>query len=232
MNVLERVKALADHQDLSIPELEKKLGFGNGSIYKWGKSMPSADKLSAVADFFNVSTDYLLGRNGEELSNTTNNPKGKELLQRIKNLCNEKGLTIAELERILGFGNNIISKWDKSVPRSDKLEKLADYFNVTTDYLLGRTENKRGIALSDDTLNNDELNDRDKRDIAKNLEKIVAELDDETAGPLFYGGELPDEDKEILKGILEQALVVAKIKNKAKYTPKKYRNEQQNQQDD
>mgnify|MGYP006990178120 CR=1 FL=1 len=42
-------------------------------------------------------------------------------------------------------------------------------------------------------------------------------------GPLFYGGELPEEDKEILKGILEQALVVAKIKNKARYTPKKYR---------
>ena len=63
----------------------------------------------------------------------------------------------------------------------------------------------------------------DKKDIAKNLEKIIAELEDETAGPLFYGGELPEEDKEILKGILEQALVVAKIKNKARYTPKKYR---------
>lgn len=148
------------------------------------------------------------------------------IVDRIKSLANEKGLTIAELERILGFGNNIISKWDKSVPRSDKLEKLADYFNVTTDYLLGRTENKHGYALSEDTLNNTDLNARDKRDIAKNLEKIVADLDDETAGPLFYGGELPDEDKEILKGILEQALVIAKVKNKAKYTPKKYRNNQ------
>lgn len=62
MNVLERVKLLADDYGISIPELEKKLGFGNGSVYKWGKSMPSADKLSAVADFFNVTTDYLLGR--------------------------------------------------------------------------------------------------------------------------------------------------------------------------
>ena len=154
------------------------------------------------------------------------------IVDRIKLLANEKGLTIAELERILGFGNNIISKWDNSVPRSDKLERLADYFNVTTDYLLGRTENKRGVALSEDTLNNDELSDRDKRDIAKNLEKIVAEWDDETAGPLFYGGELPDEDKEILKGILEQALVVSKIKIKASFSPKNYRTEQTVRKDD
>lgn len=62
MNVLERVKLLADDYGISIPELEKKLGFGNGSVYKWGKSMPSADKLSAIADYFNVTTDYLLGR--------------------------------------------------------------------------------------------------------------------------------------------------------------------------
>ena len=67
------------------------------------------------------------------------------------------------------------------------------------------------------------MNVRDKRDIAKDLELLISDLDDETAGPLFYGGELPEEDKEILKGILEQALVVAKIKNKAKYTPKKYK---------
>ena len=147
------------------------------------------------------------------------------IVDRIKLLANEKGLTIAELERILGFGNNIISKWDKSIPRSDKLEKLADYFNVSTDYLLGRTENKQRSILTSTTLDNDNLNARDKKDIAKNLEKIVSDLDNKNDGLLFYGGELPDEDVDILKGILEQALVVAKVKNKAKYTPKKYRND-------
>lgn len=64
------------------------------------------------------------------------------IVDRIKTLASEKGLSIAELERNLGFGNNIISKWDKSVPRSDKLKSLADYFNVSTDYLLGRTTYK------------------------------------------------------------------------------------------
>lgn len=62
MNILERVKQLADEQGISIPDLEKKLGFGNGSIYKWAKSTPTGDKLITVSDYFNVSTDYLLGR--------------------------------------------------------------------------------------------------------------------------------------------------------------------------
>ena len=62
MNTLERVKQLADEQGISIPDLEKKLGFGNGSIYKWSKSTPSGDKLIAISDYFNVSTDFLLGR--------------------------------------------------------------------------------------------------------------------------------------------------------------------------
>jgi len=70
------------------------------------------------------------------------------IVERIKQLAGEKGLTIAELERILGFGNNIISKWDKSIPRSDKLESLANYFNVSTDYLLGRTTYKEVYAGS------------------------------------------------------------------------------------
>ena len=40
--------------------LEKTLGFGNGTIKKWGESSPSVDKLKKVADYFGVSVDYFL----------------------------------------------------------------------------------------------------------------------------------------------------------------------------
>ena len=99
MNVLDRVKMLADQKEISIPELEKKLGFGNGSIYKWGKSMPSADKLSAVADYFNVTTDYLLGRTNQKqapVSSQLTDKEEKDLaktMRRIKEqLIDEQGL--------------------------------------------------------------------------------------------------------------------------------------------
>lgn len=140
----------------------------------------------------------------------------------IKDLCYEKGISVGTLEKQLGFGNGSIYRWDKNSPTIEKVTKVADYFNISVDYLLGKT-NQKPAAVMNKNNNTTNLTARDQKDIAKNLEKIVAELEDETSGPLFYGGELPTEDKEILKGILEQALVVAKVKNKAKYTPKKYR---------
>lgn len=47
---------------MSIRQLEEKLGYGNGTINRWRTSMPGIDKVQAVADQFNVSVDYLLGR--------------------------------------------------------------------------------------------------------------------------------------------------------------------------
>jgi len=46
----------------SISKLEKELKFGNGTIHKWVKSYPSIDKIKKVADFFNVSIDFIIGR--------------------------------------------------------------------------------------------------------------------------------------------------------------------------
>ncbi|MCH4172600.1 MAG: helix-turn-helix domain-containing protein [Lactobacillus sp.] len=62
MTVFDRVKSLADKQGISIVELEEKLDFGKNSLYAWKKKVPNGANLEKVADFFNVSTDYLLGR--------------------------------------------------------------------------------------------------------------------------------------------------------------------------
>lgn len=60
------------------------------------------------------------------------------IYQRIKELANEKNISIRELEKQLNFANGAVNKWDSKAP-SDKLEKVANYFDVSTDYLLGRT---------------------------------------------------------------------------------------------
>ncbi|BDQ57947.1 hypothetical protein EfsSVR2331_20720 [Enterococcus faecalis] len=62
MNTLERIKLLAKQRDITIKELSIKLGIGENSLYRWDKTSPQSDKLQKVADFFDVSTDYLLGR--------------------------------------------------------------------------------------------------------------------------------------------------------------------------
>lgn len=61
--------------------------------------------------------------------------------ERIKRLCAKKGITIAKLESDLSFGNASIKKWEKmSSPSIDKVVKVATYFDVSIDYLMGRSD--------------------------------------------------------------------------------------------
>ncbi|MBC1331061.1 helix-turn-helix domain-containing protein [Listeria booriae] len=62
------------------------------------------------------------------------------LLERIKKLCKSRGISVSTLEMNLEFPSNTIYQWKARTPGTDKLEKVADYFNVSVDYLLGRDE--------------------------------------------------------------------------------------------
>lgn len=70
------------------------------------------------------------------------------LLENVKYLCDTHGETLASLERKMDFGNGTIRRWDNATPSGDKLAKVADYFHVSVDYLLGRDE-EQGIPASD-----------------------------------------------------------------------------------
>ena len=75
------------------------------------------------------------------------------LYQRIKGLCAERGISINKLESDLGVGYSSIQKWrNTSSPSMDKIAKIATYFNVSVDYLMGRTDIKTPVSdlLGDD----------------------------------------------------------------------------------
>ena len=55
--------------------------------------------------------------------------------EKIKELCEKDGITIAKLERTLGFSNGFVGKTRKSKPSVDKIQKIADYFGVSVEYL-------------------------------------------------------------------------------------------------
>lgn len=65
------------------------------------------------------------------------------LVERVKKLCSDQKITLAELERKTNLSNGVIRRWDEKTPGIDKLQKVADYFDVSTDYLLGRTNSKK-----------------------------------------------------------------------------------------
>lgn len=68
MNIYEKIKELAAAKHMSIAELERTLGFSNGLLYKWTKTSPSIDKVQMIADYFDVTTDYLLNRSKPQVS--------------------------------------------------------------------------------------------------------------------------------------------------------------------
>lgn len=67
MTLKDRVKELAKNRGISLPALEAELGFGNSTIVKWDKSIPNAEKLNAVAQYFGVTMDYLLNGTREDV---------------------------------------------------------------------------------------------------------------------------------------------------------------------
>ena len=68
---------------------------------------------------------------------------------KLKELRSLKGITQEELANILGVRQQTIGKWELSitVPRLPMLQKIGAFFNVTTDYLLGRTDEPQGTGF-------------------------------------------------------------------------------------
>lgn len=69
------------------------------------------------------------------------------LVQNIKYLAKQRGITVAELERNLKFGISSISKWEKSSPSLAKVMEVSEYFNCTLDSLV--KENLSGKSFYD-----------------------------------------------------------------------------------
>lgn len=130
------------------------------------------------------------------------------LVDKIRELANKKGFSLTTLEKELGFGNGTISRWTKSSPSMDKLQKVADFFDVSLDYLTGRKE----ITLTK----------KDEREIEKILNGYREQLMN-SEGLMFDGDPATPEAIESILDAMKIGLEMAKKKNKEKYTPKKYR---------
>jgi len=139
---------------------------------------------------------------------------------RLRKLRTKKKITQEELGRKVNVTKVSISGYENGNrnPDTDTLQKLADYFNVSTDYLLGRTDNLDGNSIP-------ELTKKDEKDIAKDLEDIINNLS--TDGYAQFDGrsieDLDEDDKELLIASLENSMKLAKRLAKDKFTPKKYK---------
>lgn len=64
-----------------------------------------------------------------------------ETFEKIKELAKKRGKALGQVEEDLGYGRNTLYKIKNSTPNAERIAEIANYFNVSTDYLLGRTDN-------------------------------------------------------------------------------------------
>ncbi len=97
--------------------------------------------------------------------------------EKIAKLADSKGVTIQIVEQECGLSNGSIKKWTTSTPKADRLAKVAEYFKVSVDYLLGLTEYKTKFEEWNDKYNkNGELKDKVKQ--LETVETLAAHLED------------------------------------------------------
>ncbi len=96
--------------------------------------------------------------------------------ERLKELRKEKGLKQQDLADEISVSKSTIGMYEvgKRIPPSDVLEKIADFFEVTTDYLMGRTNQK--YFSQDETIAfhaNGELSDKDQKMVRDLIDRLV-----------------------------------------------------------
>ena len=124
---------------------------------------------------------------------------------RLKNLRTAKNITQKDLALLIGLDRTSVTKWETKgvVPDPQTLSKLASFFAVTTDYLLGVSDDPRPHNPS----TGKSASARETRQ----LEQLL-EMD----GLTFKGAPLSDDDRNKIKAALEIAFWDAKEKNKKK----------------
>lgn len=143
--------------------------------------------------------------------------KGAQKMYEVfEQLLQKHNVTPYKVAKEAGVTQTALSNWKagRSTPTTKTLQKIADYFGVTIDYLMNGEIQGKEIAI----------NKRDERDIKKDLDSIMEKLTSKESGPASYDGEeLDPEAADLFRDELEIALRRLKIVNKEKYTPKKYK---------
>ncbi len=212
-SMIEIIDQLCEQNGIKGSKLCDDLGISRSTLTELRKGRAktlSLKKTQMIADYFGVSIEYLTG--DQETSQKTS-----ELYDKIAKLCADHGISIGKMCSDLEISRGNLTDLKMGRIRSissAKLQKIADYFSVSLDFF---SENEKG-----NTKKAPALTRKDERDIAKTLANLKETLENEE-GLMFDGDPMSDEAKESILAAMELGLQAAKLKNKEKYTPKKYK---------
>jgi transcriptional regulator with XRE-family HTH domain len=135
--------------------------------------------------------------------------------ERISKLRLERGYSQPKLAEELNVSQSTVAMWEsnkRSVNNQD-LIKLSKLFNVSTDYLLGNSDQKHYYDLTE----------QERIDLGKLADKMLEGTTNEAEAD-FWGEPSTQEQKNNLRAAILTALEINKTQAKKDFTPKKYRN--------
>ena len=139
-NFSERLSELMFEDGLNGRTFAKKLGCGTATVYRYlnATKMPSVEMVVKIADYFNVTTDFLLGLEQENYSNNFSLcPPFKERFTQILEECSKSQYS---LEKQTGISHSVVGYWKsgKTTPTIESVIKIANTIGRTVDFVLGR----------------------------------------------------------------------------------------------
>ena len=134
----------------------------------------------------------------------------------FEQLLQKYDVTPYRVSKEAGVTQTALSNWKtgRSTPTTKTLQKIADYFGVTIDYLM------TGEAAEENSKK--ALTPKDEKDIEKILEQTREQLMNQE-GLMFDGDPASPEAIDSILSAMQIGMELAKKKNKEKYTPKKYK---------
>lgn len=144
----------------------------------------------------------------------------KDTSTRLQELMDIKNINQVDLCQRTGIPKSSMSMYlsGERNPRQNRLSQIAEKFNISEAWLMGYdVPMERTDSLSDET-----LSQKDKRDILDIISSTKAELLSQE-GLMFDGDPASPEAIESILNAMEIGMEMAKKKNKEKYTPKKYK---------
>ncbi|MFL0198426.1 helix-turn-helix domain-containing protein [Clostridium sp. WILCCON 0269] len=132
---------------------------------------------------------------------------------RIRSLREEKSISQLELAKILNIGNTTLSQYesDKRVPSDTVKKKIAEYFNVSLDYLMGLTNKKEPkieINIPKEYSDKYKITSRDKKQYMEEMKKANEAF--------FLNDELNEDAKKEMLDLMSELFWKAKALNKRK----------------
>ena len=199
MSLYERIQGLCLKKGITIRQLSEKLDIGETTIYKWKNQTAKGETLERLANYFDVSVDYLLGRtdkdlpfdrwdksyalvfkndlNDEDLANADRFEEEGDVnvFNNIKEIASKQGITIRQVSKMADVSESTIYRWRDTKPSTRSLAKVADVLNVDVETLLAKNESESMLQIIQRKAN--KLDDNDKEKLIKLID-LTFKIDD------------------------------------------------------